>query len=151
MQPTQAIVNSLASLLAADVAFMAAAAVKNVHLVKAPFTPDLTTDWTAMTADEADFDGYAVKTAAAGAQQSFTNPITNERVAQFIEPAGGWHWETTGVTNLPQTIYGFVVTDLADAVTLGSALLDEPVELTAADQAIDVDQLRFTFVPTPLS
>jgi len=150
MQPTQLIINSLASLLAADTANLAAAAVKNVHLVKAPFTPSPTTDWTTMTADEADFDGYAVKTAAAGAQQSFTDPLTGERVTQLIEPAGGWHWETTGVTNLPQTIYGWVVTDDADTDTFGSGNFETPIELTAADQAVDIAELNFRFNLNPL-
>jgi len=149
MQPTQAIVNSLAELLAEDVAFLAAAAVKNVHLITSPFTPALTTDFTLET--EATFDGYVVKTAAAGAQQFFTDPLTGERITQLIEPAGGWHWQTTGVTDLPQTIYGFIVTDAADAVTLGSALLDEPVTLNASGEAIDVDQIKFTFAAAPLS
>jgi len=149
MQPSLAIINSLAELLAEDTAFLADAAVKNAHLMLAPFTPS--PSYAFDSGDEATFDGYAVKTAAAGAQQFFTDALTGERVTQMIEPAGGWHWQTTGLTNLPQTIYGVVLTNDDDTVTHGSMLFDTPVELTGVGDAIDVDQLRFTFAAAPLS
>jgi len=149
MQPTQTLLSTLAELLAGDVAYLAAAAAKHVHWIKDVFTPDLTTDFTALV--EADFDGYVALNAAAGAQQAFTDPITGQRVVQLIEPLGGWHSETTGVTNLPQTIYGYAVTDLADAVTLGSALLDTPVTLSGVGEAVDVSNIRLTFDVAPLS
>jgi len=149
MVPTSVIRLTLAELLAGDVTYLAAAAVKHLHLIKDVFTPSDTTDFTTLT--EADFDGYTELNAAANAQQAFTNPLTGERVVQLIEPLGGWHWETSGVTNLPQTIYGYAVTDLADAVTLGSALLEEPVTLLGAGEAVDIDNVRFTFVANPLS
>jgi len=149
MIPTDVILLTLAELLAADPAYLAAAAAKHIHLIQAPFTPAGDTDFTTLT--EATFDGYTALNAAAGAQQAFTDPITFERIVQLIEPVGGWHWEVTGVTDLPQDIYGFCVTDLADAVTLGSALLDTPITLTGEGQAVDLAQVRFTFVPAPLS
>jgi len=149
LQPTNTILLSLAELLAGDVANLAAAAVKHIHLIKDVFTPAPDTDFTTLT--EADFDGYAELSAAAGAQQAFTNPLTGERIVQMIEPLGGWHWEVSGVTNLPQTIYGFVLTDLADAETFGSALLDEPITLLGIGEAVDLANVRFTFVANPLS
>jgi len=149
MQPTQALIDSLAELLAEDVAFLAAAAAKHVHLVIAPFTPGPTTAYGDLTI--ATFDGYAALNAAAGAQQFFTDAESGRRVVQLIEPVGGWHWLTTGVTDLPQTIHGYVVTDLANAVTLGSALLDDPITLSGSGEAIDIDQIRFTFGIEPLT
>jgi len=147
--PTQVIINSLAELLAEDVAFLAAAAVKNVHLIMEPFTPGPSTDFTTLT--EATFTGSAAKTAAAGAQQFFTDPTTGQRICQLIEPAGGWHWLCTADPAAPEDIYGYVVTDAADAVTLGSQLFDTPINISGAGQAIDVDQVRFTFPLSPLT
>lgn len=147
MQPTNVILDRIGTLLAADATTLAPAALAtHVHLIREPFTPDLVTDFTTLT--PADFDGYAAKSAGVGAQQYFEDPSTGNRIVQLLEPAGGWHWETTGVTNLPQTIYGFVVTDNADLITYGSGLLDSPVELLAANQGIDLANLRFSVLPT---
>jgi len=149
MQPTNTILLSLAELVAGDVANLAAAAVKHVHLIKDPWTPANDTDFTTLVA--ADFDGYTELNAAAGAQQAFTDPLTGERIVQLIEPLGGWHWEVSGVTNLPQTIYGYAVTDLADTDTFGSALLDTPITLLGVGEAVDLPNVRLTFVNSPLS
>lgn len=148
MQPSLAIIDSLAELVASDVNFLAEAAVKRVHLMLSAFTPSPEYEFDPL--EEATFDGYANLTAPAGAQQFFTNPITGERVVQLIEPVGGWHWLTTGTTDLPQTIFGFVVTDAASAVTHGSALLDTPVTLQAVGEAVDLDQVRLTFILNPM-
>jgi len=149
MTPTSLISDSITDLIAADTTYLAAAAVKNVKLVKDPFTPGSGTDYAGLVV--ADFDGSGAKTAASGAQQSFVDALTGQSVVQLIEPAGGWHWVTTGVTNLPQTIYGYVVTNDDNSETFGSELLTEPITLTASGQAIDLDQVRFTLVLSPLS
>jgi len=151
MVPSQTLSDTVAELLAADAAFLAAAAVKHVHLSMAPFTPE--PDLGVGDVIEATFDGYAELSAPAGAQHAFTDPTTGQRIVQMIPPAGGWHWETSGVTDLPMTIYGFYVTDLADAVVLGSALLVPPIVLTGSGQALDLDAdvVRFTFPIPPMS
>lgn len=148
MTPTTRIYNSITDLLAANVADLAAAAAKHVHLIMAPFTPDLGTDFTTLT--PATFTGSGALSAASGAQQSFTDAVSIRRVVQLVEPLGGWHWVTGDAVNLPQTIYGYALTDLADAVTFGSQLLPAPIVLTGAGQAIDVDQVRFTLNLDPL-
>jgi len=114
-----------------------------------PFTPGPTLDFTTLT--EATFAGSAAKTAAAGAQQFFTDPTTGQRICQLIEPAGGWHWLCTADPASPETIYGYVVTDQADAVTLGGDVFEEPFVIAAAGEAVDQDQVRFTFPISPLS
>lgn len=149
MQPTQAMIDSVAALIAADTALLAAAAVKNVNLVIAPFTPAPTTAFGDLTI--ADFTGSAAKTAAAGAQQAYLDPITGEWVVQLVEPVGGWHWEATALTNLPQTVHGFVVTNDDDTETLGSQLLDTPITINAVGQGLNLGQIQFRLPVSPLS
>jgi len=150
MIPTNTILDRLATLLATDATTLAHATLAvHVHLFVNTATPgpgSVVGDFT-----EATFDGYAPLDADVGPQQEFVDPITGNRVVQLIEPLGGWHWETTGVTDLPQTVYGFFVTDNADTVLYGAARLDDPFPLTASGQAVDVDQVRFDFVPPVLS
>lgn len=149
MTPTSLFSNTINALLAANVAQLAAAAVKNVTLIKANFTPGAGTDIASLT--PADFTGSAAKTAPSGAQQAFVDAGTGRRIVQLIEPVGGWHWVATDAVNLPQTIYGFVVTNDDDSETYGSELLPTPIEILEAGQAVDLDQVRFTLSLTPLS
>lgn len=143
MVPTTVIEAALADLLAADPATLAPAALANhVHLIIAPFVPSPDTDLASLT--PATFTGSTPKNAGVGTQQSFVDPLTGNRVVQLLEPAGGWHWQCTAAPAAPETVYGYVVTDNADAVTYGSALLDEPVEIADVGDALDIDQVRYT-------
>jgi hypothetical protein len=147
MTPTQLILQAIVDLLAADPTTLAPPANANhVHLAMAPFTPSPNVVIGSFT--EATFTGYTPKNVGVGAQQDFYDPVTGLKTIQLLEPAGGWHWQTTGTTNLPQTIYGYYVTDNTDAVVLGCALLDSPVLLTDAGQSVDVGYLRFNFLNT---
>lgn len=148
MTPTTVLLVALQNELATDTDGLAAATALHAHLIKEPFTPDNSTDFTTLT--EADFDGYAALGAGTGVQQQFSDPVTGRLVVQMKEPAGGWHWQTTGVTNLPQTIYGVVLTNTDDDETFGAVLFDTPITLTGTGQAIDVPFLRFEFIPPVL-
>lgn len=143
--PSNAILDQITALLAADATTLAPAANGcKCHLAKQAFTPGpnlLIGDLV-----EADFDGYAALTAGLNAQQDFTDPVSGLRVVQILEPAGGWHFEVTGVTNLPQTIYGYYFTNNAGAVLYASALIIPAVNLTGVGQGIDLPNLRFTFL-----
>ena len=142
MIPTNVLLDAIATRIASDAGTLAHATDGVLlHLAKAVFNPGPTLvvgDFT-----EADFDGYAALEAGAGAQQFFVDPISTERTIQVLEPAGGWHFETTGVTNLPQTIRGAYLTNNAGTVLYGSVLFDDPVVLTAANEAVDVSNVRF--------
>lgn len=98
----------------------------------------------------ADFDGYAPIPSGTGVQQSFIDPLTGSRVVQLKEPAGGWHWVTTGVTLLPQSIYGWYVTNQAGTIVLASSRFSNPIPLTAIGQGIDLAQVRFEMLPNAL-
>jgi len=141
MLGTTILQNQAAALLGADTTTLAEATpFVAVSLIKEPFTPSRTLTWADVV--EADFDGYAELHAASAATQVFTDPATSDNVMQARDPAGGWHWVTTGLTNLPQTIYGYVLTDSAQTDVYASALFDVPVVLNAVGQAVDVGQVN---------
>src|SRR6266404_3262845 len=95
---------ALANILNADVP-------GHVVLFKAPFTPMPDLDPVAMLLTQADFDGYVANgiSSATGTQNTALDPLTSDYLLQLKLPVGGFRWETTGTTNLPQTIYGFGV------------------------------------------
>lgn len=149
MIPTTLILNSIPTLIAGDTANLAAAAAKHVHLITSPFTPGPLTDFTGLT--EATFTGSTALNAASGAQQSFRDAASGQLVVQLIEPVGGWHWKCTVAPGSPEVIVGYCVTDVGDTITYGSALLTTPVTIANVLDSVDLAQVRFTVVPSPLS
>lgn len=87
---------------------------------------------------EADFDGYAAIKLGAGAQLVSLNPVDLTAVMDLRIPAGGFRWVTTGVTNLPQTVYGYALVNHAKTILLASANLDAPITLDVAGLRIDL-------------
>lgn len=150
MIATNVLLDRLATILSTDTGSLAPAAggVK-IHLASAAFTPGPTLTLAGLT--EATFQGYAALLAAAGNQMEFLDPTTGNRIVQLQEPAGGWHWGTTGATGLPQTIYGFYVSDNGTVTLYGSQLFPTPIVLTASGQGIDVGQVRFMLAPPTIS
>jgi len=143
MKPTKVIEDRFAALLATDTTTIAAVgSAPNVHLIKEAFVPSRTTDFLSM--EEAGFTGGGAKAATAGNQQSFTDPVTGNTVVQLLEPVGGWHWQATVAPASPQTIYGWCVTDNADAVTYGSDLFDDPPIVTSIGDAVDIPFVRYS-------
>lgn len=150
MLPMKAVRKQLGELLAADATTLAPAADANtVALIKAAFVPD-----EAMVAADvtlADFDGSTPIAAAVGAQQAGIDPATGQQIITIKETAGGWRWETTGVTNLPQTIFGYGLFNDDQTVLLGLALLDSPLTLTEAGQEVNLGAVTMTMVDQPMS
>lgn len=142
MMPSKALEAAIAAAIAADTATLAEATpFVSVLLIKAAFTPS--PELVIGDLSEANFDGYATLHAASAATQVFTDPETGERIIQVREPAGGWHWETTGTTGLPQSIHGFALAKADKSVLYGTEAFDEPIVLNGTDQGVDVDQVRF--------
>jgi hypothetical protein len=125
-------------LLAADTTTLAPAVNANkIALVKSNFTPSEALDFTTLTL--ADFDGSTpILGTAPGPQPEGLDPATSDSIIDLPPAAGNYRWETTGLTNLPQTIYGYVLTDNAGTTMLASALLDAPIALSAINQRIDI-------------
>jgi hypothetical protein len=150
MTPTNVLLDQLALLLATDPTQLAPLVLPvHVHLAKAAFTPSPILTVASFT--EADFGGYVVLNAGLGAQQFFLESSSGTRIVQLLEPAGGWHWEATGVLNLPQTIHGAFVTDNANAILFGSFLLAVPVALLAINDGVDLPNVRFRLPPSLIS
>jgi len=148
LTPSQAIFEKRDQLLAADTATLAPAALAlHVHLIKAPFTPSPTLVWADISADVATFDGYLELDSEVGAQLQSVNPLTGASQVTLKVPAGGWRWETTGLTDLPQAIWGFALTDNGDTTLFGSELFDEPITLTAVNQEVTIDKVQYSTLP----
>lgn len=149
MIPTNVILDRMQELLATDDTTLSSAIALKVHLISANFTPGAGTDFTTLT--EATFTGAGAKAAGIGDAQIFTDPVTGRRQIQLLEPAGGWHWKATDAVGLPQTIYGFCVTDNASLITYGATKLDTPIVLNAANDAVDIPYVRFSMIAPVLA
>lgn len=146
MVPSQFLVNRIQTLLATDATTLApAASACKVHLAMASFVPSAALLIGGLT--EATFTGYAALLAGVSTQQTFNDPLTGGRIVQLLEPAGGWHWQTTGTTGLPMTIYGYYVTDNGTATLYGSALFSTPIVLSLTGDAVDIPQVRILIPP----
>lgn len=140
LSPTQTVLTRLSTLLGADTVTFAGAV--SVFLLKVPFAPS--PQLTFVADDEADFDGYAIITRTAATRPTAFDPFTGDRLVTVTPPAGGWLWETTGATDLPQTIYGWGLgADTAGigGTLLGAALFPAPVVLTDTDQQVTVPEV----------
>ena len=138
MVPSLALREAAMALLSADAATLAPVALNNkVFLVKAAFTPSEQSVIGDLTA--ADFDGSTALLAGLGTQPEALDPLSSDAIIDIKPPATGWRWETTGVTNLPQTIFGYGFMDNAGTTLLACALLSTPVTLTAINQRVELN------------
>lgn len=137
MQTTLALREKAAQLLAADAATLAPAMDANhMVLIKNEFT---SSEATAIGSLEfADFDGSTPVAVGTGTQPEGLDPNTSDAIINLKPPAGGFRWETTGVTNLPQTVYGFALTDNAGTTLLATERLQTPILLTAVNQVVNL-------------
>jgi len=149
MLPTKAVRLQLGELLAADTTTLAPATANEIVLIKEPFVPTETLAIGDLVV--ADFDGSTPIAGETGAQQVANDPATGDQIITIKEPLGGWRWETTGVTNLPQTIFGFALLDNTLADLYAVETLATPVTLTDAGQEINIGTAKFRVVAAPLS
>jgi hypothetical protein len=150
MLPVKSLRLDLGSTLAADPATLAPVALGNmIRLVASPFTPN--EDLTLAGLTLATFTGSAAKTAGIGAQDVGVDPATGLQSITILEPAGGWRWQCTVTPAVPETIFGYILTDNAGAVLLAAQLLPSPVAISASGQFIEIGTVRLTFVLTPMS
>jgi len=141
MTPSQLLLTSAATLLAGDTAGLNAALDVEIHLAKNAFTESpsrVLGDFT-----EADFDGYAALAKDPAAPTVVTDPATGDQIITLPDPAGGWAFATTGVTNLPQTIYGYYLTDSTGAVLYGCKRFADAVVLTGNGQGFSIGTVDF--------
>jgi hypothetical protein len=120
-----------------------------MKLVKAAFAPAEDIAFAGLT--YADFDGSTPIVCGTGTQPVGIDPATQDQKITIKAPAGGFRWETSGITNLPQTIYGYALVDNADAVLLAMALLPTPLLLTEIGDEINLGAPELTIVTNPIS
>jgi len=149
MKPVKAIRLTLGELMAADTAYLANAAATKIALVKEAFTPDENLAIGDLTL--ADFTGSTPLALGAGTQLAGNDPETGDQRVTMKDPAGGLRWESTNTANLPQTIYGFALTDNAGTGLLATELLPNPLTITEAGQEVTIGSARFTIVLEPVS
>lgn len=122
-------------LLAVDPATLAPVANQiYIALVKAPMIPSEGLVFADITL--ADFDGSTPIGVTVGAQPEALVPGSLDSVINLSPPVGGFRFVTTGVTHLPQTIYGYVLLDHAKTTVLASALFPQPVTLTITGELV---------------
>jgi len=142
MTPTLSIFERGMVLLGSDTTTLAPAAnALKVLLLKANFTPD--PGLVIGDLVEADFDGYAAILAALAALPESLDPATGDSLLTVGPPAGGFRWETTGLTNLPETIFGFALTNNGKTTLYGCELLTPPIILNGINQSIALDPIGF--------
>jgi hypothetical protein len=150
MQSTAALRDEAAKKLATDTATLAPAANANhMSLLKAPIAPSESVGLGDLTF--ADFDGSTPLDVTLGAQAEALDPATNDSVITLSPPVGGWRWVTTGITNLPQTIYGVALMDKTDATVLATEAFPVPIVLTAIDQVVDIGPLELRLIAGSLT
>lgn len=150
MLATRFLRNAAAALLAGDTATLAPAAnAIYIKLVKNNIVPSESI--TFADVQLADFDGSTELAIGLNAQPEAYDPITDDSVIDLKPPAGGFRWETTGVTNLPETIYGYVLLNNAKDTVWASALLDAPIPLTLIGQRIDLGDVLLRLLKDSLT
>lgn len=149
MLPMRPVRLQLGELLAADATTLAPVTGNKVALVMDPFTPEETMVPGSLTL--ATFDGSTPIVAGTGTQPAGLDPATGDQIITIKEPAGGFRWETSGVTNLPQTIYGYALLTNDLATLLAVATLPTPVTLQIAGQQINLGPIGLNIVQSPIS
>jgi hypothetical protein len=122
-----------------------------VCLIKAPFLLD--ENLVAGGFSYANFAGNANLPIGLNDQQVGIDPASLQQLITLVPPAGGWRWETTGLGNLPQTIYGFVVVtnpSVGPSVLIGMQTFLNPVHLSEAGQEIVIDAIEMPIALQPL-
>lgn len=130
-------------LLGADTATLSDADNK-VGLIKAEFTPgDLLVPGEITPAT---FTGSTFKVIGSATITESLDPNNGDVLLDVPPPIGGWRWETSDTVGLPQTIFGFWLTNNDENVVLGAELLAAPIILTGANQSVVLNRVGFRFV-----
>lgn len=149
MVPSATMLSRLSTLLSTDTGTIApAVGGVSLRLAKAAFVPSEATTLASLV--EADFPGYAAVVGGSGNLTEYIDPITGLRSMNLKEPAGGWHFQSTGSPVPSQTIFGWYVTDAGPASLYAMELFNPPIVIDSAGQGIDVGTATFAIPPSAL-
>jgi len=150
MFATKFLRNKAMSLLAADTGTLAPAAnAIYVALVMNNIAPSETIVFADVTM--ATFDGSTELAVELNAQPEGFDPATTDSVIDLKAPVGGFRWAVTGLTNLPQTIYGYVLLNHAKDTVWASQLLETPQTLNVVGDRIDLGDVSLTLPANSIS
>lgn len=123
--------------------------VLKLALIQAPFAPGPTL--AVADVDLADFDGSSPKLCDAGALPESLDPQNGDVLLDVRPDAGGFLFEVTGTSNLPQTIYGWAILNNDLSVLYGSEMLAAPITLTAVNQSLEIGRVTLRLPAGSLS
>ena len=150
MLPMKAVRLQIGALLAADATTFAPPADANtVALVMEDFA--LTEDLVAADLELATFTGSTPLAQGLGTQLVGIDPLTGEQIVTLEAPAPGWRWECTVAPGAPQTIFGFGWFNVDQTVLLGAAKLDNPIQIAAVGDEINLGAIKVRLVLEPAS
>jgi len=151
MYPMRLLSDEIGELLAVNPPLFQAVTAQNlIRLIIAPFA--LEQGLVPADLTFADFDGSTAKNIIGDVDmQVGIDPITGEQIITIPEPVGGWRWEVTGVTNLPQTVYGYALLTLASADVIAVAQLPVPIPLTIVGHEVNLGTVEFRVNVVPLT
>lgn len=142
MTPSSAIKQRALTLLAGDTMTLAQAMNANeIALIVSAFTPS--GDLVPGDVTFATFMGSAPISAELMAQQVGYDPVREEWFIEIIPPVGGWYYECSMAPGAPETVYGFMLTDMAGATNYGAQLLATPVIIQDVADSVNLGAVRF--------
>lgn len=144
MIPTNLLSVRIGTIIGADTVTLANVDNPVMRLAKNDFTPGPGL----VLADliEASFSSYAARALADGAQPESQDPSTGDVLVDLIPTAGNWRYETGGTSDLPQTIYGFYLTNEAGDALYCAERLENQVDLVAPDQSFVLPRTYLRFL-----
>jgi len=128
------------AVIAADTTTFANSDRIQVQLIASPFTEVVDLDMGTLV--NPTNSGISGRKEGSGAGDVTIDPISGERLIDVPAPAGGWRWETTSVFAGNETIYGYAICIGDGGNPLAVEHFDEPIEVTAAGQVIDIARVR---------
>jgi len=136
MTPKQAVIDSIIVAIGSNT--FTFAGTLYMHLLKEPFAESPA--YVPPNANMATFDGYAPVLIDMNTRPTSTDPLTGDQLMVINPDTDPFYFETTGTTNLPQTIYGIALssssTTFAAGAYMGCEALALPVELSGTGQSI---------------
>lgn len=119
----------------------------DITLIQAPFTPGL--DVNIGNLSLANFTGSGALSSNTSWSGPNIDPTTRSRYITYPSAIGGNTWLVGDTVNLPQTIYGYVVSEHGTNNTFGSHLLPTPITLQEPGDQIDIGPVTISLLTVP--
>ncbi len=144
MNLCKTVLDAIAAAIAAITALTGAAGTERKVFL---FTSNVTPNEDTVPGDlaKATFDGYADRNVDSTTLAFFNDPLSGQRKLHMTPLTTGFTWITTGVTALPQTIYGYALTTNSDSAILAWKLFPTPIVLNAIGQGVEIGGVDVPF------